>query len=97
MNYSFLPHASQELEDATLYYSNLDTSLGGSFRAEIERVIGLILKLPNAWPLITNTARRCRTRRFPYAVVYRDRENEIQILAVMHVSRPPRYWLDRTG
>ena len=95
MNYRFLPHAFQELKDATLYYSNLDASLGDSFCAEIERVIALILMLPNAWPLITETARRCRTRRFPYGVVYRVREEKIEILAVMHLSREPQYWADR--
>jgi hypothetical protein len=86
MNYHFVPHASQELTDASLYYSKLEPSLGASFRAEIERAIALILLLPSAWPLLTKTARRCCMRRFPYGIVYRTHGHQVEILAVLTLA-----------
>lgn len=95
MNYYFAPHARQELKDATLYFSNLDPSLGKDFADEVERTISLILRFPEAWPRVTRSARRCRIQRFPYALLYRIGDEQIEILAVMHLSRRPNYWIDR--
>lgn len=95
MKYYFDPHARQELNDATSHFSNVDPSLGESFAAEVERAISLILQFPEAWPRVTRLARRCRTQRFPYALLYRIRNDSIEILAVMHLSRRPDYWTER--
>ena len=95
MNYYFEPHALQELNDATEYYHNLHPALGDAFFQEVVRVISLILKLPEAWPLVTPSTRRCRTKRFPYGIVYRVQEGDIEIVAVMHLAREPQYWADR--
>ena len=95
MKYYFDPHARQELKDATLYFSNIDPDLGSDFAGEVERTISLILRFPEAWPRVTRLARRCRTQRFPYAILYRIWSEEIEILAVMHLSRKPDYWTDR--
>lgn len=39
--------------------------------------------------------RKCRFEIFPYALVFRIRNDELQVLAVMHMSRRPGYWKDR--
>ena len=95
MNYYFDEHALQELRDAIAYYEAVDLELGNSFRAAIESAISLIRQFPNAWPQLSTTTRRCRTKRFPYGIIYRIKNNEIQILAVAHFSREPNYWVDR--
>ena len=95
MNYHFEVHARQELRDAIDYYDSLDSRLGGEFREEVERLISLLLKFPNAWPELSLSTRRCRTKRFPYALIYRIKEEMIEIVAVMHLSREPNYWVDR--
>ncbi len=95
MNYHFEVHARQELRDAIAYYDSLNSRLGDAFREEVERLISLLLKFPNAWPELSLSTRRCRTKRFPYALIYRTKEEEIEIVAVMHLSREPHYWVDR--
>lgn len=95
MNYYFDPHARQELNDATLHFSDISPDLGEAFAKDVERTISLILRFPEAWPRITRSARRCRTQRFPYALLYRVWREQIEILAIMHMSRQPDYWKER--
>ena len=95
MNYFFDPHARQELRDATLHSSDINPGLGKAFAEDVERTISLILRFPEAWPRVTRSARRCRTQRFPYALLYRVWREQIEILAVMHMSRQPDYWKER--
>ena len=39
--------------------------------------------------------RRCLTNRFPYGIIYYEKDDEIIILAVMQLNRKPDYWKDR--
>jgi plasmid stabilization system protein ParE len=95
MNYYFEEHARAELRDAVAYYEAIGSELGSSFSAAVENAISLIRQFPNAWPRLSATTRRCRTKRFPYGIIYRIRNDEIEILAVAHFSRRPNYWVDR--
>ena len=95
MNYHFEEHALQELRDAIAYYESVDSDLGMDFRKAAKSAITLILQFPKAWPQLSASTRRCRTKRFPYGIIYRVKNNEIEILAVAHSSREPRYWVDR--
>jgi plasmid stabilization system protein ParE len=95
MNYHFEVHARQELRDATAYYDAVNLRLGVDFREEVERVISLIRQFPKAWPELSTSTRRCRTKRFPFGIIYRINKDEIEIVAVMHLSREPKYWVDR--
>ena len=33
--------------------------------------------------------------KFPYAVVYREVQDEIEIIAIAHLKRRPKYWSSR--
>jgi plasmid stabilization system protein ParE len=88
-------HARVELEDAAEYYEVRKAGLGQEFIAEVEHVIELIRQSPNGWPRMTDNSRRCRTRRFPYGIVYQLHGDAITILAVMHLARAPGYWTNR--
>ncbi len=39
--------------------------------------------------------RRVLTNRFPYAVIYVERDADYFVIAVAHTSRRPGYWKDR--
>ncbi len=95
MIYSFLEPARDELEAAVNHYEAAREGLGEEFAQEVENTIQKIINLPQAWTRLTPNVRRCRTNRFPYGLVYTVREEEIIIVAVMHLRRRPGYWQDR--
>jgi plasmid stabilization system protein ParE len=95
MTFSFHPHARKELDAATDYYDRIAPNLGDAFLEEIADCIFRILKFPQAWPKLRGSVRRCRTHRFPYSLVYDLEKEQVFILAVMHSSREPNYWVKR--
>jgi plasmid stabilization system protein ParE len=95
VTYRFLSPAESELVAAAEYYDRAVPGLGLEFLNEVERTIGRILHHPEAWTKITQQHRRCRTRRFPYAIIYAVENETIIISAVMHGHRHPDYWKSR--
>jgi plasmid stabilization system protein ParE len=95
MNVIFHAAAQAELEEATRYYDGQRPGLGDDFADEVRRTLERIQQYPDAWTRLTDQVRRCRTNRFPYGVVYAVRDEEIFVLAVMHLRRKPGYWADR--
>ena len=63
--------------------------------AELDRAGMAIVDLPQAWPLFEGGTRRFLLRRFPYQLIYRQRADEIEVVAVMHQRRRPGYWRRR--
>ncbi|TYQ27121.1 type II toxin-antitoxin system RelE/ParE family toxin [Pseudanabaena sp. UWO310] len=91
----FDPNAQLELEEATSYYDSINRKLGNTFIDAVERTLNRIVQFPEAWtPMIAST-RRCHVDGFPYGIVYRTYNERIQVLAVMHLQREPRYWINR--
>ena len=45
---------------------------------------------------MTTTTRRCLTNRFPFGIIYTIIEQDIIIVAVMHLNKQPDYWKKRT-
>ena len=95
MNYTFHPHAERELEDIEGHYDSISYEVGDRFREDFAMTVSRILEFPNGWRLLSKVTRRCRLNRFPYAIIYRVRLDEIRLLAVMHHRRRPDYWKNR--
>lgn len=89
MNYRFLSPAQQDLAGAVEYYERAVPGLGLEFLDEVERAIHRILVQPEAWMKISPNHRRCRTRRFPYGLVYSLQGDTVVIAAVMDLRRHP--------
>lgn len=62
---------------------------------DVESALGLISEAPERWPLYRAGARRFVISAFPYAIVYRATDTEIQVFAVAHAKRRPFYWSGR--
>ena len=95
MNIRFLEVASQELDDAILFYNREREGLGDDFYQEVKHALNSITVFPEAWHPLSNRTRRCRLRRFPYGVIYQIRKQELLIVAVAHLHRKPSFWKNR--
>ena len=95
MTWEFHPEALQEYREATSYYAECSPILALRFVDAVEDAIRRILEAPLAWAPLKGDVRRCRTRRFPYGVLYAIERDRIFIVAVMHGSREPGYWQRR--
>lgn len=62
----------------------------------VEDAVNRIRESPTRWQMVDEDVRRCLTRKFPYEILYTIEEDYILILAVMHCSREPGYWKNRT-
>ncbi len=85
------PAALAEFKSAVLWYMERNQIAPTRFVAEVDRAIDLLLESPARWPAAELGTRRMILRRFPYAIMYRDGQNAIQILAVAHGHRQPGY------
>jgi len=93
--YGFLEPAQIEFEEAVNFYNRQGEGLGDDFAAEVLNAINRILTHPEAWTKLSKRTRRCRTKRFPYSVIYQIRGDRILVVAVAHSKRKPKYWRDR--
>ena len=95
MNFAFHPEAETEFLEAINYYEDRERGLGYDFAIEVLATIQNIAVYPTAWPVIEEGARRCLVHRFPFGVIYSIEQEEILVLAVMHLRRHPDYWKER--
>jgi plasmid stabilization system protein ParE len=91
----FLTLAQQELDDAVAWYNEQAAGLGQEFLDELDRVVRRAVAFPMSCPEIEPGMRRCLLARFPYGLIYGVDRKTIVVVAVAHLHRKPRYWLDR--
>lgn len=91
----FHPVALEELGEAVRYYNDKQKGLGLRFIEVVESVFARIKSNPLLFRVIEAAVRKCRAPRFPYGVLFRERADHIQIVAVMHLHREPNYWKGR--
>lgn len=91
------PSVYDELEHSRSWYEERADHLGVEFLAEVDSAINAIRQMPTIWPFSDehHDTRRYLVHRFPYGVLYRIREDIIQVIAVMHLRRHPDYWRGR--
>ncbi|HTS37926.1 MAG TPA: type II toxin-antitoxin system RelE/ParE family toxin [Candidatus Solibacter sp.] len=89
------PGALAEFKSAVAWYLDRSETAANNFVSEVDRAISLITASPRRWPTEERGARKFVLQRFPYALIYRERESDIQILAIAHGHRRPGYWRKR--
>lgn len=89
--------AAAELRDAFLWYESKAANLGCDLLDEVDEGIERIREIPDTWPLYAKEfgVRRFLVHRFPFGILYRMANEEIQIVAIMHLRRKPGYWTNR--
>jgi len=92
--------AVDEGVEVAAWYAKEQISLANDFVAALAQRLEEIQHSPRRFALLetveTNREiRRAQLSRFPYLVVYEIFSNEPIVLAIMHTSRDPGYWLKR--
>lgn len=92
---SFHPEAIAEARAAFTWYGQHNESAAHAFLAELDMAVTRVIESPSTWPSYMGQTKRCLFERFPFFLVYRQRGEELQILAVAHAKRRPGYWKNR--
>ena len=92
--------AAEEAAEAAAWYEQERPGLGVEFEHAVyaaldwlEQEIVPLTSVPGAAG--ARGVKRLMLRRFPYAVIVRERGAEIVVIAVAHHARRPGYWRDR--
>ena len=95
MTLSWNNDAQSEFGEAAIYYEREVEELGERFITQVEVAAAQILAAPLMPRGFEGECRKVRVERFPYSVIYRIKGDQLQIIAVAHMSRRPGYWKDR--
>ena len=91
----FHPAAAEEAAAAYEWYAQRSLVAARGFREELRHAVEAVAKAPDRWPQYGIRARRYLFPRFPFGLVYRLRDGEVEVLAVAHGKRRPGYWRHR--
>lgn len=89
--------AEEEYASAAVYYERQVEDLGERFIEQVEATLARVLSAPLRPRCFENACRKLHVNRFPYALIYRVKADELQILALTHAKRRPGYWRERAG
>ncbi len=89
------PAALEELQSAVAWYLDRSEVAAAKFVAAVDRAIASVTESPSRWPRGDHDARKFVVRRFPFAIIYRETKQSLQILAIAHGHRKPGYWKGR--
>lgn len=92
---TFHPDVAKEVKSSYIWYQNQADGLGEDYLTELEASYQAIVELPNTWPKFKKGFRRFLLSKFPFSVIYRFNGSTVFVVAVMHNSRKPGYWIER--
>lgn len=90
------PEAEQDLADAAAWYEEQRQGLGHEFLDEVQTTLATIAETPLMYPNVHRNTRRAVIHRFPFGVYFLVESAAIVVVAVMHGSRNPHRWKNRT-
>lgn len=92
---TFHPDVVKEVKSSYLWYEKQANGLGEDYLAELEISYQAIVELPNTWPKLKKGFRRFLLSKFPFSIIYHFNKNTVFVVAIMHNSRKPGYWVER--
>jgi hypothetical protein len=91
----YLSVAEAELAEAADYYESRQQGLAHEFLDAARECESLIRSAPELCGYYDRPFRSARLKRFPYRLIFREEEDRLVVVCVMHLSRRPGYWKDR--
>jgi hypothetical protein len=92
IRHRFLPSAREELNDAAEFYDSRVSGLGLLFLENVDRSVEMVRENPRLGVQIGHGFRRVILSRFPFAIIYVARSDEVIVVAIAHQRRRPGYW-----
>jgi len=87
--------AREEIDTAFDWYYRRSPEAAYAFLAEIIASLAQIASHPQLYPSFTKNTHRRILERFPYSVIFQEREDDILVVALAHAKRRPNYWTHR--
>lgn len=88
--------AEDDIAAVLQWYEEQQKGLSLDFRTSLDHVFASIAANPELYGRIYRQLRRALLPRFPYGVFYVIQPESTVIVAVLHTSRNPKLWRDRT-
>lgn len=97
MNRNIVVHIEAEAEifQALAWYAERSAIAARAFVQELSSMVVLAARSPETWPRSYGNTRHIVFPRFPFDLVFRMKGKTMEIVAVAHQRRRPRYWKDR--
>jgi plasmid stabilization system protein ParE len=88
--------AESDLQTAAVWYESQRSHLGHEILDAAEELFTRISDNPLQFPVLYRNIRRTLLSRFPFGVFFRVQDQTVVVFAVMHASRNPNRWRNRT-
>jgi toxin ParE1/3/4 len=96
MSYVFHPDAAAEHLESVAFYESRLAGFGADYLAVFDSAMLIVCHSPQQHPIDTPPCIRiCYMKKFPFSILFREIETGIQVLAVAHQRRQPKYWSNR--
>lgn len=81
--------------DSALFYDGRSRGPGERFIEAVEAAEAVIRTHPLLGQPYEAGTRKCRVRKFPFALIYKEFPDGLMVFAVAHFGRQPGYWTGR--
>jgi plasmid stabilization system protein ParE len=87
--------AREEINLAFEWYLQRSPRAADAFLSELDAVLAHIVSHPQLHLVYTENTRRSILERFPYSVIFQEKDDTILVIAIAHAKRRPGYWAKR--
>lgn len=95
LEFAYHPEAVAEASEAFHWYAKRSETAADGFWNELRAARAAIVTQPETWSSYLHGTRCLKLDRFPYGLVYIERQERIIGIAVAHLHRRPGYWRKR--
>ena len=85
------PEATAEALEIGHWYEECELGLGRRFLGHVQEAVERIGESPTQFPIYLRKHRKARVRGFPHGVFFVDLGTDLIIVAIIHLSRDPRF------
>jgi plasmid stabilization system protein ParE len=93
--FEYLPQAIEEAWEAYHWYRERSETAAENFLQSLRQARQTVTERPRGGGSYSHGTRCRRLWRFPYGLIYVERDDRIVAIAVAHLKRRPGYWRKR--